>query len=297
MFFVAVVAVILLFDFHQHKQAKEITLKESTIWVVFYMFISFLFAGFIYARMGAEASMLFLTGWGLEKALAVDNLIVFAAIFSYFNIKDKYQHRILYLGVLGAIVLRLIFVSIGIGLAHVIGATAEIIFGLIILYTAYLMYTSGEDEPVSYYHAWYIKLTMKWLPTTPETDGGRFFINGKATIYLFALIAIEISDIMFAFDSVPVIISVTKEPFLVYSSMIFAILGLRSMYFVLSALVRNLIYFETAVIVVLIFIAAKLFANALFGFEISPATNLITVLIILTIGVLSSKIKETCYEH
>ncbi|MCK5830669.1 MAG: tellurium resistance protein TerC [Methylococcales bacterium] len=260
------------------------------------MGVSLAFACFIYFIMGLDSSILFLTGWGLEKVLAIDNLVVFSAIFSYFGIKDKYQHKVLYFGVLGAIILRLLFVSIGIGISDMFGSVSDILFGLIILYTAWLMYASDDDDEPDYSHIWYINLTKKWLPVTEETKKDLFFINGKATVFLFALIAIEISDIIFAFDSVPTIISVTKDPFLVYSSMMFAILGLRSMYFVLSALTRNLEYFELAVIIVLLCIAAKLLLAGIIGLEITPLVSFVSVLGILTAGVIISKIKGQYYE-
>jgi tellurite resistance protein TerC len=294
--FVLTISAALLFDFAQHKKAIEISLKESIYWVVFYVLISLLFSVFIYFKMGSDSALLFLTGWGLEKVLSVDNLVVFSPIFSYFGIKDKYQHKILYFGILGAIVLRLVFVSIGVGLSHSFGAISDIVFGLIILYTAWLIYSSSEGDEVDYHNTWYIRATKKWLPVTSQNKQGCFFINGKVTPCLFALIAIEFSDIIFAFDSVPAIISVTKEPFLIYSSMMFAILGLRSMYFVLSALTRSLEYFESAVIVVLVFISIKLFSGAIFDFTLSPGVSLVSVLTILSLGVVISKIKEVGCE-
>ncbi len=294
--FVITITAALTFDFHKHKIEKDISLKESVYWVIFYVFISLLFSIFIYFRMGIDYSLLFLTGWGLEKVLAVDNLVVFSAIFAYFGIKDKYQHKILYFGIIGAIILRLIFVSIGVGLSHVLGYVSDIIFASIILYTAWLMHSSSAGDDVDYENTWYIRYTKKWLNVTTENKDGKFFINGNATVYVFALIAIEFSDIIFAFDSVPAIISVTKEPFLIYSSMMFAILGLRSMYFVLSALTRNLEYFETSVIFVLIFISGKLFLKAFFDFTLSPGISLVYVLTILSFGVIFSKIKKIHYE-
>ncbi len=294
--FVLVLIGALTFDFYQHKEPREIPFKESIVWVLFYIGLSLAFACFIYFRMGLDSSLLFLTGWGLEKVLAVDNLVVFTAIFSYFGIEHKYQHKVLYFGVMGAIILRLIFVSIGLGLSDIFGSVSDIIFGLIILYTAWLMHVSGGDDEQDYRNKWYIKLTNKWLPVTSETKNDLFFINGKATVFLFALIAIEVSDIIFAFDSVPAIISVTKDPFLVYSSMMFAILGLRSMYFVLSALTRSLEYFESAVIVVLVFISAKLLLTATIGVEITPIVSLVSVIAILTTGVITSKLKGHYYE-
>ncbi len=289
--FCTLVVALLWFDLHYHGKSGAITTKSAVSWTLFYIAVSLAFAAYIYFSMGPSYAALYLTGWGLEKVLAIDNLIVFAAIFSYFGIKEEHKHRILYMGVIGAIVLRLVFVAIGVSLAHAIGAKAEIIFAIIILYTAWVMYSSNGENYVEYKDSWYIRYTKKWLPVTHETNGSDFFIRGKATPLLFALIAIELSDIMFAFDSVPAIIAITKEPFLIYSSIIFAILGLRSMFFVLSALTKELQYLETAVITVLVFIAGKLLLNATTGIDIDPTINLTIVLAILFSGAIISKMR------
>lgn len=269
----AVAVGLLAFDLYSHRKPEEVSIKSAAIWSAFYVAAGLSFAVYINFAYSTEWAQLYLTGYALEKVLAVDNLFAFMIIFSYFGIASKFQHNILYWGILGAIVFRGIFVILGTSFTALFGPWAEIVFAVIIGYTAIKMLTSGGgDEEVDYSQVWYIRSVRKFLPVTDQTDGGKFFLRlpktpgGKvglfATPMFLCLIAIEITDIVFAFDSVPAIIAVTKEPFLVYSAMIFAILGLRSLYFVLEALRRVLSRLETAVIIILLFIAGKLTLQA-----------------------------------
>lgn len=302
---------LLAFDLFAHRKGGEIPLRSAIAWSVFYVIMGVGFSGYIYYEMGAQAAQLYLTGYALEKVLAVDNLFAFMMVFGYFGISAKYQHRILYWGILGAIIFRAIFVALGTGFTVLFGPWAEFIFAAIIGWTAYQMLKADddEDEDVDYQNAWYIRALKKWMPVTEKTDGKAFFLkterNGKmvwaATPMFLCLIAIEFSDVIFAFDSVPAIIAVTKEPFLVFSAMMFAILGLRSLYFVLDALKRILSKLETMVIVILGFIAFKLGLSAVsklgmqFGFldidepwHIHPGISLAIIMTLLGIGVLWS---------
>lgn len=283
-------------DLYIHRKPETITLKSAGAWSVFYIMCALAFAGNIFYHDGAESSALFLTGWALEKMLAFDNLVVFAAIFSYWRIDDKYQHKILHWGILGAIFFRLLFVAIGAGALEMIGPKMDILFAIVIAYTAYLMIREDDDEEKDYVSAWYIRPFKQWC--TFADFGDKFFVktfgSWHVTKLFLALVTIEISDVMFSFDSVPAVIAVTKEPFLIYSSMIFAILGLRSLYFVLSALLRYLVYLEKAVIVVLFFISAKLLIGSIFGWHLTPLIALLITVSILGVGVFSSLlIRET----
>lgn len=264
----------LAFDLLSHRKAEEISLKNAIGWSIFYLFIGVGFSGYIAYAYSYEWAQLYLTGYALEKVLAVDNLFAFMIIFGYFGIASKYQHRILYWGILGAIVFRGIFVYLGTSFTAIFGPWALLIFALIIGWTAWQMLTNDDgddDEEVDYANAWYIRGLRKIIPVTEKVDGNRFFVKvanskGKmvwaATPFFLCLIAIEFSDVIFAFDSVPAIIAVTREPYLVYAAMMFAILGLRSLYFVLEAMRRVLSKLETMVIVILIFIAGKLGVQA-----------------------------------
>lgn len=307
----------LVFDLYSHREEKEITLRNAIAWSLFYVFIGVGFSGYIAYAYSTEWAQLYLTGYALEKVLAVDNLFAFMIIFSYFGIASKYQHRILYWGILGAIVFRGIFVFLGTSFTAMFGPWALLIFAVIIGWTAWQMLISdsdSEESEVDYKNVWYIRGLRKVIPVTEKTNGSKFFLKvpnakGKlvwaATPFFLCLVAIEISDIVFAFDSVPAIIAVTREPYLVYAAMMFAILGLRSLYFVLEALRRVLVRLETMVIIILIFIAGKLGVAAvselgiewnLFQLEdplhMHPGISLAIIMSLLAIGVVWSLIES-----
>ena len=306
---------LLAFDLYAHRDGKEITLKSATAWSFFYVAVSLAFAIYIYFAYSAEWAQLFLTGYALEKVLAVDNLFAFMIIFGYFGISSKHQHRILYWGIIGAIIFRGIFVYLGTAFTALFGPWAELIFAAIIGFTAWKMLfndSDGNDETseVNYSDAWYVRGLRRVLPVTEKIEENKFFVKianekGKlvwaATPFFVCLVAIEISDIVFAFDSVPAIIAVTQDPFLVYAAMMFAILGLRSLYFVLEALRRVLSKLETMVIIILLFIAGKLMLHGgsklliKFGvlnleepLKIDPGISLAIVMTLLVVGVIWS---------
>jgi tellurite resistance protein TerC len=290
---VAVFVILALFgiilDLYLHKEDKPISLKEASMWSVFWIFVSVLFGGFLWINHGAEAASLFYTGYALEKVLSVDNLFVFMAIFSWFSIPDSLRHRVLYWGIIGAIIFRLIFVAIGTSLLA-FGAWVEIVFGLIVGWTAWMMVKAAnepEEEIEDYSTHFAYHAVSKVFPTHPVLHGNKFFARFDGILYvtpLFLCLAIvEVSDVMFAFDSVPAVIAVSKDPLIVYSAMIFAILGLRTMYFMLEALKNYFIYLENAVIVILFFIAGKLILNATdhmleLGWSISPNQSLVFIM-------------------
>nr|WP_241025124.1 TerC/Alx family metal homeostasis membrane protein [Burkholderia sp. Ac-20384] len=316
--FVGLALAALLLDMVTHRDDKPITLARASIWSVFWVAISLAFAGFLYVQHGAEVASLFLTGYALEKVLSVDNLFVFMAIFAWFKVPDGLRHRILYWGIIGAIVFRGVFVVIGTGLLA-FGPWVEIAFALIVAWTAVMMLKGGDDddEEKDYSQHLACRLAKKLFPVWPRLHGHNFFVSRKtleaegrtagndkslaakgnlfATPLFLCLVVIEVSDVLFAFDSVPAVIAVSREPLIVYSAMLFAILGLRTLYFVLEALKRYVVHLEKAVVVLLFFIAAKLGLNAtehLFhhGISISPNTSLLIVLIVLAIGILASVI-------
>ncbi|UTC28946.1 tellurite resistance protein [Brevundimonas phage vB_BpoS-Marchewka] len=315
----AVIALgLLAFDLYNHRKPEEVSIKSAALWSGFYVLAALGFALYINFQYSTEWAQLFLTGYALEKVLAVDNLFAFMIIFSYFGIASKFQHNILYWGILGAIIFRGVFVVLGTSFTALFGPWALLIFAAIIGYTAIKMLQGGGedgDEAVDYADKWYIKGVKRFLPVTEKTDGGKFFLKlptnaGKTALFatpmFLCLIAIEVTDVVFAFDSVPAVIAVTKEPFLVYSAMIFAILGLRSLYFVLEALRRVLSRLETAVIFILLFIAGKLtvqagstlvhdFTGAMQPIHIDPLLSLAIVMTLLVGGViwsLVSPVKE-----
>ncbi|MFP3504442.1 TerC/Alx family metal homeostasis membrane protein [Burkholderia sp. SIMBA_062] len=316
--FVGLALAALLLDMVTHRDDKPISLARASIWSIFWVAISLAFAGFLYVQHGPEVASLFVTGYALEKVLSVDNLFVFMAIFAWFKVPDGLRHRILHWGIIGAIVFRGVFVVIGTGLLA-FGPWVEIVFALIVAWTAVMMLKGGgdDDEAQDYSQHLACRFAKKLFPVWPKLHGHHFFVSRKkleaeartaetdmslaakgglfATPLFLCLVVIEVSDILFAFDSVPAVIAVSREPLIVYSAMLFAILGLRTLYFVLEALKRYVVHLEKAVVVLLFFIAAKLGLNAsdhLFhhGISIDPNTSLLIVLTVLAIGILASVI-------
>lgn len=273
--FLILVIGMISFDFYSHRKEVTVSLKSAVLWSLFYVSVSFSFAGYLYLSHGQESASLFLTGYSLEKVLAFDNLFVFSMIFAYFKIPESKQHSALHWGIAGAIVFRLIFVVIGVSSLNAIGPVIELVFAALIILSIYMILKGGDDDNVDYDNAWYTKLVRKAYP--------------KASVFFIAVCVIEISDIMFSFDSVPAIIAITKDPLLIYSSMIFAILGLRSMYFIIASLSRFFVYMDNAVCVVLAFIAGKLILGSL-GYHVDPNTSLLIIISILAVGAVSSVI-------
>ncbi|EIP0297661.1 TerC/Alx family metal homeostasis membrane protein [Salmonella enterica] len=306
-------------DLFMHRNDKQISLKSAALWSVFWIIVAMAFAGFLYIHHGAEVASLFVTGYALEKVLSVDNLFVMMAIFTWFSIPDRYRHRVLYWGIIGAIFFRGVFVAIGTSLLS-LGPYVEIIFAIIVAWTAVMMLKSDDDddEIEDYSQHLAYRMVKRFLPIWPKLRGPAFLLNQKeveaelekpennevtigrgkkAAMYatpLFLCVAVvELSDVMFAFDSVPAIIAVSREPLIVYSAMMFAILGLRTLYFVLEALKQYLVHLEKAVIILLFFIAAKLGLNATehiwhHGYSIAATTSLYVVLTVLMLGIIAS---------
>ena len=318
--FVVVFVLSLIVDLVQHKGQHEVTVRNAAGWSVFWVALSLGFWGWIRYHHGPEWGSQFLTGYILEKTLSIDNLMVFIAIFKFFRIESGLQHRILYYGILGAIVFRLIFVSIGSGFLLWAGHWAELIFGIFVAYAGVGMLMAGgddKDEDPDYENMGLVRFVKKLYPVFPKLVGDRFFVDRPTaeavaakdpsitlgagimkwiTPAFVCLLVIEGSDVLFAFDSVPAVIAVTKEPLLVYTAMIFAILGLRSLYFILLVLTKYLAHLEKAVIVILFFIAAKMFtAFAAHWFPslhdiITPTQSMFVVLGTLALGVVASLI-------
>jgi tellurite resistance protein TerC len=317
--FIGLAVVAMAIDMFSHRGNKPITLAQASAWSIFWVAISLAFAGFLYLQHGPEVATLFVTGYALEKVLSVDNLFVFMALFAWFKIPDGLRHRVLYWGIMGAIVFRGIFVAIGTGLLA-LGPWVEVVFAIIVAWTAIMMLRAGDDddEEIDYSQHMAYRFAKKLFPVWPKLHGHHFFVRREvleqeikkpenagitlaakgalfATPLFLCVVVAEISDVLFAFDSVPAIIAVSREPLIVFSAMLFAILGLRTLYFVLEALKRYLVHLEKAVIALLFFIAIKLGLNAtdhLFhhGYSISANTSLLVVVVVLVIGIVASLI-------
>ena len=314
--FVAVVSFSVWLDLRLHKDSEDISIPNAVAWSLFWIFLAIAFFFYLKVRFGEEYADLFMAGYILEKSLSVDNLMVFVAIFASFGIKGALQHRVLYFGILGAVVFRMLFIAFGTTLFG-LSTWIEFVFAAIVAWTGWKMLSGvGEDKEIEdYSDHWSVRLTQKLVPIFPRLHGHHFVVSHghvktvveqdssvsvarEATVYatpmLLCLVCIEVSDIIFAFDSVPAVIAITREPVLVYSAVIFAILGLRSLYFVLAAAQKYLVHLDKAVAALLFFIAFKLAlqaSNHLFhwpGFSISANLSLMIILGTLAVGVIAS---------
>lgn len=256
-----------------NKTPHIISTKEASKWTAIWVSISFLFSGVIYwlysnnyvanpdGLKPAVASIKFITGYLIELSLSVDNIFVIAIIFNSFRIPKKYQHRVLFWGILGAIVFRGIMIYFGVLLINKFAWTTYL-FGAFLVYTAAKMLFTKEEEQFNPKKSFIYKTLRKFIPVTTHIDGEHFFVRKRhlnvATPLFVALIIIEVMDIIFALDSVPAILAITSDPFLVFSSNIFAILGLRSMYFFLANMLERFSYLEYSLIAILSFVGIKM---------------------------------------
>lgn len=272
--FLAAIFVFLALDLGVfNKTPHIISSKEAGKWTGIFVTISFLFSGVIYwlynnnyidnpdALKPTEASLKFITGYLIELSLSVDNIFVIAIIFAAFKIPQKYQHRVLFWGILGAIVFRGLMIYFGVLLINKFTWTTYI-FGLFLIYTAMKMLFTSEDEKFQPRKSFIYKTLKKIMPISNHIDKEHFFVKRRhinaATPLFVALVVIEVMDVVFALDSVPAILAITSDPFLVFSSNIFAILGLRSMYFFLAHMLNRFAYLEYSLIAILTFVGLKM---------------------------------------
>jgi tellurite resistance protein TerC len=296
--FLTIVITLLVLDLGVfNKEDHEIGVAESLKLSAFYITLGVLFSGFVWWQIGFEESKLYLTAFVVEKTLAMDNVFVIALIFTYFAVPREYQHRVLFWGILGVIVLRGIMIGLG---ATLVAQYSWIlyIFAVFLIFTGIKMMFVGESEmdisknPV-------LKFLKKRLNVTEELHGHDFFVRkphpvtGRlvrfATPLFLALVLVEIADLVFAVDSVPAVFAITTDPFIVYTSNIFAILGLRALYFALAAILHRFEYLKYALSLLLVFIGSKIFIADLMGWEKFPASwSLGITFAILTAGVVYS---------
>ncbi|MCW1887035.1 TerC/Alx family metal homeostasis membrane protein [Luteolibacter flavescens] len=277
-------------DLRAHRASHAITMRDAAMWSVIWVLCAMAFGAFIYFERGGEAASLYVTGYVLEKALAVDNLFAFFLIFKSFGLTQEQnqplQHRILYWGILGAIVFRVLFLGIG---AMVVNLSPYVLiaFALIVLWTVYKMWQSDDDdEEVDYTKHWSVALVKRFTRVNPSIESKRFFSNGATPLFL-CLICIEVCDVIFAFDSMPVIVAVVKDPFLMITSSLWAAAGLRSLYFLLIAAQNKFWALEKAVMLLLVFVSGKLIGSA-FLYHLPNAVSLSIVGVILATGIIWS---------
>ncbi len=296
-----------------HRKAHAVGSREALKWSLFWIALGLGFSVVVYLAYenhwsglglevhdiptGKEALITYLTSYLIEKSLSLDNIFVMSLVFSYFRIPSKYQHEVLFWGILGAIFFRGIMIGGGLFLLHRFDWLMYV-FGLILLYSVYKMWKM-EDAEIDPRKNPLVNFFKKFFPVTHQLHGAKFFVRQRkfrvATPLFIALLVIETTDIVFAFDSVPAIFAITTDPFIVYSSNIFAILGLRALYFVLSAMIDRFKYLEKSLTLILLFIALKMLAKDLL--HIPTGFSLLFILLTLTFGILYSIRQEKSPDH
>jgi tellurite resistance protein TerC len=300
--FIATILIFLALDLGVfNKTPHIISSKEAGKWTGIWIALSFLFSGLIYWLYDnayianpdnlkpSVAAIKFITGYLIELSLSVDNIFVIAIIFAAFKIPKKYQHRVLFWGILGAIVFRGLMIYFGVLLINKFTWTTYI-FGAFLLYTAVKMFFSKDEEAFNPRKSFVFKMLKKVIPITNQIDGEHFFVKRKhiraATPLFVALIVVEVMDMVFALDSVPAILAITSDPFLVFSSNIFAILGLRSMYFFLANMLERFSYLEYSLIAILSFVGLKMLLHDFI--EIPEWSSLLFIAFSLVAGIVVS---------
>jgi tellurite resistance protein TerC len=271
-----------------HRHSHEVKVREALIWTGVWITLSMLFNIFIYYYFDKEKALEFFTAYVIEKSLSIDNIFVMIMIFSYFQVPKEYQHKVLFWGILGALVMRVIFIFAGIELIHKFHWLIYI-FGGFLIFTGVRMVTSmqvklqPDKNPL-------VKLARKIFQVTENFEGDNFFVRrtGKiwATPLFIVVILIEGTDLIFAVDSIPAILAISEDPFIVYTSNVFAILGLRSLYFALAGIDKYFQYLKYGLAAILVFVGAKMcFADIV---KIPVEISLLVIVVILAIAILAS---------
>ena len=286
--FAVVVGGLLFVDlFIFHRDAHAVRMREAGIWVAVWVTLGLAFGGWIFLTRGSTSGAEYLAGYLIEYSLSMDNVFVFAVLFSYFAIPAQYQHRLLFWGVLGAIVFRAIFILAGTALLESFSFVVYI-FGALLLFTAWRMITAGTGHvdpsanPI-------LRIMRRVIPVTDEFDGQKFFTrrNGAryATPLFAALVVIETSDIMFAIDSVPAILSITTDTFIVFTSNAFAIMGLRSLYFLLAGLIERFEYLKYGLAALLAFAGLKMILSDVIHLDVWVSLGIIVAILLVSVVV------------
>ncbi len=290
-----------------HRHSHEVSVKEALIWsgiwiacamvfnVLLYFFWNWMSPGSSYSN--GEAAMAFLTGYLIEKSLSIDNIFVFVLIFTYFAVPSKYQHRVLFWGVLGALIMRGVMIALGAVLIKEFHWVIYI-FGAFLVFTGIKM-AFHRNEEIHPEKNPLIRLFRRLMPVTEQFEGDKFFVRRAgvlmATPLFLVLLMVETSDLIFAVDSIPAIFAVTQDPFLVYTANVFAILGLRSLYFVLAGMVHKFHYLKLGLAVVLTFVGVKMLLIDT-AFKIPTAVSLLVVVLVIVLSIIASLLRPADKE-
>ena len=268
-----------------NREAHVVSVKEAVLWTGVWITLAMCFNGLIYYWQGPVKALEFFTGYVIEKSLSVDNIFVFVLIFSYFKTPSIHQHKILFWGIIGALIMRAAFIFAGVAIIEKFHWTIYL-FGAILIYTGFRMFTQ-KDKTIEPEKNPVIKLFRRIMPVTNELHGSKFFVkqNGKryATSLFLVLLVVETTDLVFAVDSIPAILAITQDEFIVYTSNVFAILGLRSLYFALAGILDKFRYLSKGLSLILIFAGVKMLIADLYRMPILIVLLVIAVILIISI--------------
>jgi len=273
-----------------NKKLHTPSLKESVTWCLIWFTLAMIFNFALYFLYGTQQATAFLSGYLIELSLSVDNLFVFIMIFSFFKVPPKYQHKILFWGILGAVIFRAIFIAAGLSLIHRFEWLLYLL-GVFLVLVGLKMIFKGDDDEANFEKSLTLKFIRKYIPFTDEYDNSYFITlkNGRryGTPMLMVLLCVEVTDVIFALDSIPAVIAVTRNPFVVFTSNIFAILGLRSLYFLLSGIMKYFCYLHYGVSLILIFIGTKMLLQDIYKIPayltLTVMANILFVSIVLSV--------------
>jgi TerC family integral membrane protein len=284
-FFNIFVLIMLAIDLFVHRKDHTVGMKEALIWSAIWTVIALAFNVLVYFWLGSKLALEFFTGYLIERTLSVDNLFVFLLIFSYFAVPSQYQRKVLFWGIFGALIMRAIFIAAGLTLINMFHWVIYL-FGLFLIYTGIKMATHQEEEIHPEKNV-VIKLFRKMMPVTKNYVEGKFFtrVDGRlfSTPLFIVLLVVETSDVIFAVDSIPAILAITRDPFIVYSSNVFAILGLRALYFAIAGLMQIFHHLNYGLCVILIFVGVKMLVSSVFEIPSLVALGVIALVLILSI--------------
>jgi tellurite resistance protein TerC len=273
-----------------HRKSHVVKIREALIWSAVWISLAFAFNVFVYISYGPGPALEFLAGYLIEEALSVDNLFVFLLIFSYFRVPAIFQHKVLFWGILGALIMRAFFIVAGIALVQKFHWIIYV-FGAFLILTGIRMITE-QDKEIHPERNPVLRLFRRLMPVTEGYEGGHFFVKRGArrfaTPLFIVLLMVETTDVIFAVDSIPAVLAITRDPFIVYTSNVFAILGLRSIYFALAGLMQLFHYLNYGLCFILVFVGAKMLVSEFYKIPIGIALG--TIIVILAASVLASVI-------
>jgi tellurite resistance protein TerC len=268
-----------------HREAHEVRIREALMWSAFWIALALVFNVGVYFWRGSEDALKFLTGYLIEKSLSVDNIFVFLLIFSYFRVPAQYQHKVLFWGIVGALVMRAILIFAGVALI-------ERFHWIIYVFGAFLIFTGiklafEKDKEIDPEKNPALLFVRRFMPVTEQFEGDKFFVRRAgqlfATPMFLVLVVVETTDVIFALDSIPAILAITTDPFLVYTSNVFAILGLRALYFALAGLLQLFHYLHYGLSAILVFVGIKMIISDIFHMPVAAALGVVGGILILSV--------------